>query len=362
MLCNLVEELTRQGIENVVVSTTSSLHEFSLRPRLEACATFVDLDSSTLLSSSAARALRDVFQRERPDIIQTWMHTAGVAAGVVAKSLGMDNLVWGIHSKELLQFPGHPARRTCFGRFLGLNAALLPRKIISCSRIGMDLHHRRYGYPLKKMIWIGNGIDTTRFQPDTGHRENWRKNLGIPASAPVIGMATRLAPVKDVATFLRAATELQPVRPDVHFVLCGDVLAHADPETKRIAARLPAPERFHWLGFQERMETVFPLFDVLTVTSLSEAYPMVLIEAMACGVPCVSTDVGDAAPILGNLGTIVPVRSPTAIVAAWQVLLDVPDEAARERSARVRRHAVDHFSLETCTTRYRTLYEDILSN
>lgn len=361
MLCNLVEKLAERGVHNVVVSTTSSWDDNSLRPRLERVGTFIDLNSSSMLSPSFLRSFRDVLHRERPDIVQTWMHTAGMAAGVLARTLGLRHVVWGIHSKDLLRFEDRPGLRLLFGRLLGLGAALLPQRIVSCSRTGMEIHHRQYGYPNRKMVWIGNGIDTARFRPAPAHRQAWRSKLGIPDSAPVIGMVARLNPVKDVPTYLRAAAEFQRLREDVHFVFCGGDLAGADAEIRELASRLPDARRFHWLGTQKQTEAIYPMLDILTVTSVSEAYPMVLIEAMACGVPCVSTDVGDARLILGELGTVVPARQPTKVAAAWSALLEKPTTEREDLAQRVRDYAAAEFGLDACCGKYEALYCKLLS-
>lgn len=359
MLCNLVEKLAERGVSNIVVSTTSSLDDNSLRPRLERSAAFFDLQADSLLSLRFLSAFASVLRREKPDIVQTWMHTAGLAAGIVARSLGLRHIVWGIHSKDLLRFENRPRLRSAFGRLLGFGAACLPRKIVSCSRIGMEIHHRQYGYPSDKMMWIGNGIDTGRYRPDASCRSLWRNRLQIPETAHVIGMVTRFHPVKDVATFLRAVALLQRSREDAHFVFCGDTLANATPEIAELARTLPDPSRFYWLGFQPDTEKVYPLLDILTVTSISEAYPMVLIEAMACGVPCVSTDVGDASLILGELGRVAPVQNPELIANAWSSLLQL---SANEREAlreRVRERAVAEFGLDACAAKYQRLYQEL---
>lgn len=361
MLCNLVEKLAERGVDNVVVSTTSSLDDNSLRPRLERAGAFIDLQASSLLSPRFLRAFRDVLRRERPDIVQTWMHTAGMAAGFLARTLGHRNVVWGIHSKDLLRFEDRPGLRLLFGRLLGVGAALLPRRIVSCSRTGMEIHHRQYGYPDRKMIWIGNGIDTARFRPDPAHRLAWRQKLGIPDSAAVIGMVARLNPVKDVPTFLRAAAQFQRSRADVHFVFCGGDLSAADAEIRALASALPAPDRFHWLGIQKQTEAIYPMLDILTVTSSSEAYPMVLIEAMACGVPCVSTDVGDARLILDDLGKVAPARDAGRIVEAWGAFLALPSEEWAQLRQRVREHAVNEFGLDACCGKYESLYRNLIS-
>lgn len=362
MLCNVVEEMGRRGVQSVVVSTTSSDGDNSVRGRLEAAAPFYDLESRSLMSPRMMRRFWRILKDERPNVVQTWMHNSGVIAGLLARLAGVENVVWGVHSKDI--FFGNPRSvwRNFFNRkILGLAAKRIPRKIISCSQIGMRMHEHDVGYPGAKMIWIGNGIDTNRFTPNREARREWRRKLGIPPEAPVVGIVTRMNPVKDLPTFLRAAAELQRRRPDAHIVLSGEDLSEADAETLARAEALPDASRVHWIGYQPRVETVYPMFDVMALTSTTEAFPMVLIEAMSCGVPCVSTDVGDASVIIGELGKITPVGDAQAICDAWEEILDLDADSYQTLSARAREFSVERFGLEHCAARYQQVYEQLLS-
>jgi glycosyltransferase involved in cell wall biosynthesis len=362
MLCNVVEAMARKGIQSVVVSTTSSVGDNSLRSRLEAAGPFYDLDAKSLLSWKMIRQFRRILKDEKPNIVQTWMHNSGVIAGALARMAGVKNVVWGVHSKDIF-FGGNPGWMKSFvnRKVLGAASRRVPKRIISCSQIAMRVHEEEVGYPSGKMVWIGNGIDTDRFTPSHEVRRESREKFGIPQDAKVVGMVGRMNPVKDVPTFLRAAAELQKRNPKAHIVLSGQGVEEADEITKSANLELPDPARMHWIGYQKEVEKIYPMFDVMALTSTTEAFPMVLIEAMSCGVPCVSTNVGDAALILGEVGKVTPVGDSEKIGEAWDEILNLDDDSHQVLSSRAREFSVERFGLEHCASRYLQVYEQLLA-
>ncbi len=136
-----------------------------------------------------------------------------------------------------------------------------------------------------------------------------RTRLGIPADAAVIGLVARYHPMKDIDTFLRAASRFQQDHENVKFVLCGDGLGPDNSTLAKLVRDLDLDRSVVLLGPRSDIELVYPAFDVLTLCSTAgEGFPNVLCEAMACDVRCVATDVGDSAEIIGDCGLIVPMR------------------------------------------------------
>lgn len=362
MLCNVTEQLSSLGAENVVVSTTSSIGDNSLKDRIEETSVFYDLEVSSLLSKRFLERFAKILRDEKPDIVQTWMHTSGAVAGALALFSGIKHVVWGVHSKELLIPPSMSQfKRNTLKTALRITSNLIPEKIISCSMEGIDIHERDLGYPKNKMLWIGNGIDTNRFAPNSTARASWRKKLSLSENDTVFGMVTRMDPVKDVPTFLRGIREFQLSGGEAHFVICGEGLDQAYPEIVDCASQLPDASKLHWIEFQEQIETVYPLFDWLTLTSISEASPMALIEAMACGVPCISTDVGDAKFIVDEAGFIIPPRSPKMLSDAWNTAIALSADQYSRMSSEARRLSESRFMLKDCASKYHQVYSDLLA-
>jgi glycosyltransferase involved in cell wall biosynthesis len=201
--------------------------------------------------------------------------------------------------------------------------ALAPRaELIICnSRDGAALH-AELGYPRSRMTVVPNGIDTERFVPDPLARDRVRAEWGIAPDAPVVGIVGRTVPVKDYETFLRAASLLARRIPEVRFAVAGEA---GEPQyaasMRAIAKALGIADCVLWTGPRRDVHAVYNALDVLALSSLREGFPNVVGEAMACGVPCVVTDAGDAAWIVGDTGAVVDVGDAPAFAAALERLL-----------------------------------------
>lgn len=287
----------------------------------------------------------------QPDVLQTWLYHADLLGAMAARLARVPRLAWNIRSADMQwQHYGRLSRLTQ-GACARLSA--WPDVIVVNSEAGRR-HHAAIGYHPRAWCVIPNGVDTEVFRPDPHARMTLRREWGIEGDAPVIGMIARLDPMKDHATFLEAARVVLQARDDVHFVLAGE-----DVEP----ARLPWPEgashllasRVHCLGRRGDVPRVMAALDVCTLSSMSEGFPNVLVEGMAAGVPCVSTDVGDARRIVEETGLIVPPRDAPALATAWLALVRSPEERrARGRAARER--ATSEFSLRRAVAAYESLY------
>jgi glycosyltransferase involved in cell wall biosynthesis len=181
----------------------------------------------------------------------------------------------------------------------------------------------------------------------------------MPEDAVIVALVARVDPMKDHATFLEAAQQVAKVRGNVHFFLVGK-------DTETLAPAVAAKgltDRVRILGYRSAIECLLPGVDVLCLSSaFGEGSPNVLGEAMACGVPCVSTDVGDARSIIGNTGLVVPVRDPASLAHAIIDLID-RGPAAREHLGRAARARIEtEYSLTRIVDRYTALYSDLSFN
>lgn len=297
----------------------------------------------------------------RPDLIQTWLYHAdllGLAARGLAFPLGNGpRLAWNIRCAfmDLAQY-----RRTT-GLTLKTCAALsrLPDAVVTNSGAARDFH-LGLGYAPRRFEVIPNGFDADRFRPDAEARRAVRASLGLDDSALVYGLAARLDPMKDHRTFLRGASLVAAAVPEAVFVLVGRG-AQADNATLAgwLAEAGLAPERVRLLGERTDMERVMASFDVLVSSSVGESFPNVVGEAMACGVPCVVTDVGDSASLVAATGLVVPPGDAAGLGRAMldMAVLGAAGRATLGRAARSR--VMAGFSLASAAQRYESLYADL---
>ncbi len=290
---------------------------------------------------------------KRPAILQTWLYHADFFGSVAALFTKPSHLVWNIRSSTI---EDPTIRRST--RYLARLLALLspwPDAIVVNSDDGQR-YHERIGYHPKQWVNIANGVDLERFRPRRDERAGLRTRLGISTDAAVIGLVAREHPMKDVDTFLRAASRFQQEHTNVKFVLCGDGLSPDNLTLMGLVRSLDLECSVVLLGPRSDIEMVYPALDVLTLCSVAgEGFPNVLCEAMACDVPCVSTDVGDSAEIIGDRRWIVPKRDPEALTGAWRRLLGDLSQQASPRS-----RVAARYNLQAMCAKYEGFYRSIV--
>ena len=286
------------------------------------------------------------FRTSNPDVVHGYL-TVGNLLSLLAKAAHRHTrVVWGVRSAYMDRERYDWMARLTF-RFSCACARMADLVIVNSGASGT--HHAALGYPRARMRVIPNGIDTRRFSFDAEDRARLRQEWRIPDDALLVGLVGRLDLMKDHPTFLKAAAKLASRNACWHFVCVGE----GDPEyavtLEAQAAALGLQGRLIWAGPRGDMPAVYSALDLLASTSYGESFPNVIAEAMACGRPCVVTDVGDSARIVGACGAAVAARNPEAFAAAVESMLRVltDDEAARAMHEAARARIVETYSLET---------------
>ena len=304
--------------------------------------------------------LASLLRARQPDIVQTWMYHADLLGGVAAKMAGVASIVWGIRQSDL--DPSHSKRMTRMtARLCARLSSHVPDRIVSCSRHAMYLH-MDMGYAPEKMLVIPNGFDLDIYRPDTVARSMLRAELGIDAGQPVVGMIARFDPQKDHRTFVEAAAKLLQIIPDAIFVLAGDGVDRNNHQLTSWIEAAGTRRRFILLGPRSDIPRVLNALDIATLSSaFGEGFPNVIGEAMACEVPCVVTDVGDSAELVGNTGRVAASRDPAALARAWSELLRLDTDARRTLGRAARARVQSNFQIDAVAARYAALYETLIS-
>jgi glycosyltransferase involved in cell wall biosynthesis len=323
--------------------------------------TLHDLNSPALLKPSVWLALRRTIQQERPDVIQTWMHHADFIGSLAAYSVGYTKVVWGVRATEVHRNPGDSTLKTAiFHKALGWAAKLLPQQIISNSEAAVQVHVDM-GFPRQKMVVVPNGVDAQRFKPDTEFRQKVREELQIPAEAPVIGFVGRFHPVKDLPLFFRAAAIAQRAVPQLHFLLCGGVESELPASAHEAYQAVPQRQQVHFVPFGSSTQRYYPAMDLFSLTSSSEAFPNVVLEAMASGLPCATTAAGDCAPMLEGLGKVVPVGDTNALATAWQELLKLSTTEREDLGRLGRERVLERYTPQRALEGFQRIYRNFLA-
>lgn len=266
-------------------------------------------------------------------------------------------VVWGVHRSDVDARWTKP-RLAVAAKLCAKLTRVVPTRIVCCSEDAAR-GHVALGYDGSRMVVIPNGFDLTAFKPDRDARRSVREELGIPIDARLIGMVARFDPTKDHETMLRAASLVADSHPDVHVILCGAGVEEGNPSfTSLVDTRMPW-ERLHLLGMRRDIPRIDAALDVAVLSSRSEAFPLAVGEAMASGVPCVVTDVGDAALLVGDCGAVVPAGDPKRLADAISALLDRPSSEREALGAAARDHVVHSYEIGHIVARYEDLYREL---
>ena len=301
--------------------------------------------------------LISLLRRERPQILQTWLYHADLLGLAVSRICRVPSLVWNVRSSNV--------DMSCYSRLSAVVLKALARfsrwaeVVVANSQAGKEFHES-IGYRPRRWVLIPNGFDVKSFRPDQEARVGVRHELRCDSGSPLIGLVARYDPMKDHTTFLLAATVLVQRDTRVRFVLVGRGVDHRNEILVGMVRALGLAPFVHLLGERSDVPRIMAALDLLSLSSaFGEGSPNVVGEAMACGVPCVVTDVGDAARIVGDTGKVVPPRSPEVLATAWSEFLAISASERARLGVAARRRIEAHFSLPDIVAQYERLYAEL---
>jgi glycosyltransferase involved in cell wall biosynthesis len=344
--------------EHVVVSL---LGEEKYAPLLRAAGVTVhtlDLRPGGLRLAPLGRLWR-ILREHEPDVVQTWMYHADLVGGMLARISLRSRVCWNLRHAEL--DPANASRSSLWsGRLCAWLSRLVPQAIVCCGTRAAQVH-AAMGYDPSRMHVIPNGYDLDHFRPDPAARDRVRHELGVAAGQPLVGMVANFKPDKDHQTLAAALERVTRSQPAVAFALAGRGITDDNPELRTLLDRHGLGRRVRLLGPYADVPALMNALDLHLLSSRSEGFPNVLAEAMACGTPCIATDAGEAAQIVGDTGWIVSVGDPDALARAIEQALAVQANGAtwRERQQAVRHRVEQEYSLATMQAAYRQLWRGL---
>ena len=304
-----------------------------------------------------------IIRAGRPAVVHSWLYHADLLATLALALSGRrraTRLIWGVRCSDM------DMRRYARSSRYILN--VLPRlssrtDLVLCNSEAGRAAHERLGYRPPQWRVVPNGVDVDHYRPLPGERSAVRAELGLGDESFVVGMCARVDPKKDHNSLVKAAAILARSVPEARFVLIGEGTDEPESALDRIIAESGIGDRFVRLGLRRDVSRLHAALDVASLSSaFGEGFPNVMAEAMACGVPCVATDVGDSAAIVGDTGIIVPPRDSEALAAGWNRLWREDRDARTTRGAKARQHVVNRYSLTRAIEDYRSVYETLVGS
>jgi len=257
-------------------------------------------------------------RREKPDVLNGYLPVSNLLTILLKAFFPRVKMVWWIGA-AYVDLQRYDRMSKLIFKAECLFSRIADLIIVNC-QAGKD-YYLQYGFPVNRTVVIPNGYDIERFKPDQESRKRVRAEWGIKDNEILIGMVGRIDPMKDHPNFLNAAVSVVKERDDVRFVCIGDGFEPYRSEIMDLSGRLELNGRIHWTGTYGDIKAAYNAMDIFTLSSYAEGLPNVIGEAMACGVPCVVTDVGDSKWIVADTGIAVPPKDPEALANAWTAMI-----------------------------------------
>jgi len=296
-----------------------------------------------------------------PDVVQTWLYHADLIGGLAARLAGCKRVVWGIRTADL-----NPALNSRFTLMVAWLCArlsgVIPASIATCSVAAANAH-QKMGYARAKFQVIPNGFDLTLYKPDPAARRLLRPQWGVADDELLFGCVARWDVYKDHPNLLQALSIAAASGLKLRCVLVGGGLTASNTALMGLLSKYNLENIVVLAGSRADIHAVMGAIDFHVLPSRSEAFPNVVAEAMACGTPCVVTDVGDAALIVGDTGWVVPSEKPDLLAQAIaEAGKSFKSDADDSRRIEARNRIVNNFSLEKMTQSYLTLWQSVASS
>lgn len=292
----------------------------------------------------------------RPDVVQTWMYHADLMGGVAARLAGSCSVVWNIRSTAIPQ----SALSITFWlvRLCAIFSYFIPDRIICCAN-SAKIAHIKLRYAVHKMAVIANGYDFSTFDLDLNSRIRARVELGVDDGDIVIGVVGRFDPLKDFHNFVTAASYIAAKRGNVKFLMVGRGNEWSNAILRGWIEKAGLGKSFHLVGQQTDVPYFLSGMDIFCLSSVNEAFPNVVIEAMAIGLPCVVTQAGDAADILGDDGFVVAVKNSVSLADALLRMCHLDPVDRKMLGERCAKKVRGKYGIEKIRRKYEEVYDEV---
>lgn len=328
-------------------------------PRIAALGIPVHATGMERISLNAGKLLKVMrwTRSFQPQLLQGWMYHGNLVATMAGiASRWQVPVLWNI--RQTLYDMDHERKATALVIRLGALLSRQPAAIVYNSHTSAK-QHENLGYMPQKRVIIPNGFDCGWFCPDANARKKVRNELGISEQNVLIGLIARYHPMKDHRGFLRAASRVLKLCPEARFLLAGAGIEAQDSVLANALAEHGLNGYIFLLGERSDTERLNAALDIAcSASAWGEGFSNSIGEAMACGVPCVVTDVGDSAMLVGGTGRVVAPGDPDALANAIIDLVTTGGERRWELGVKARRRIETEFSLPAIVHRYEDLYHE----
>ena len=294
----------------------------------------------------------------RPDIVQTWLYHADFLGGLAARLAGNRNVIWGVRTTDV---DGGCARATAFVRQACASLSRWVPHTIVCVAEAARRSHSLLGYDSDRMVVVGNGFDLSSLASNQFQRRQLRAQYGVDDDDVVVGTLGRFNLDKDHENFVQAAGQLVEQHARLRFLMVGKGLDANNNDLMRWINATGHADRFVLLGERSDAAACLAAMDIFCLSSRTEAFPNAVGEAMAMGLPCVATDVGDVAVLMADTGVLVPKANPSALAQGVAGLMARGPAYRQQMGQRAKERIRGTFTMACVRERFELIYENVIA-
>lgn len=358
MLFKLLSNIDRSEYESEVVSLTSNDVIGNRISSLGVKVHTLNMKGG-VPTPSGLIALVKLIRQFKPDVIQTWMYHADLFGGCLGKLASKSKIVWNIRQGDL-EYRNLKLHTYITAKLSAWISSFVPDVILTNSFIAKD-NHVEGGYQLKKFKVIPNGFDTDVFKPKSISNEGLYDELGLDKTLRIVGTVGRFHHQKDFNNFIKAAKLISKEFIDVRFCMCGSNIDKDNKELMSWINEADLNDFIFLLGPRSDISNILSDFDIfVSSSSCGEAFGNVIGEAMSCAIPCVVTDVGDSAIIVGNTGKVVQRENSILLANATKELLNLSETDLVSKGERARQRIIENYSIKHIASLYTDFYQQLI--
>lgn len=315
--------------------------------------------NNVLSLPKAIKKLAATLNKEQPDIIQTWLYHSDFIGGLTGKLITKKPVIWNVRHANL-EFQNNKIATLLIVKILSYLSKNVPHTILANSSSAVK-SHISWGYNKNKFHIIPNGINTSRFTYNAQQRIHLRNSFKIQQNDFLIGMIARFNPQKDFHNFLKSASNISKKYQHVKFLLCGREVNNENKFLTDLILKYNLSNKCILLGYRTDIPYLLSCLDLYVSSSAGESFPNSVAEAMACSIPCVVTDVGSSAEIVGNAGLSVPAKNPTLLAQASGQFIQMSAEERHHYAKLARQRICMFYSMTSAINSYNKFYKHIFN-
>ena len=349
--------VTDKHNEHIVISLTSLGHYGQLLKKKNFTVYVCNMRSKIYMFLSFLNLIR-ILKKQKPDLVQTWLYHGDFFGGIAAKIAGIRKIVWNIRNTSF-NLKKNKWTTITIVKILAKLSWWVPQLIIVCAKSTIA-SHALLGYNHKKMCLIHNGYDLSFFKKKKNKTFFMHELFNINPRIPLIGTVARFNFQKDHENLFKALELLRKKNVEFYCILVGHGMDKTNIKLVSLIKKYQLTDSVKLLGLRDDIPNIMSEIDMHVLSSSSEGFPNVVAEAMACGTPCIVTDVGEAAFIVGNTGWVVPSKKPELLSHSINdAILELGTNKWKLRINQAKSRIKENFNINNIVKSYRKVWNEI---